>query len=349
MADGCVTAGTWSATRPGTPMAVPGGQTCLSAGGRPGLIFGGSGTIPNGRFVTVGSPSSAGLTAALAAAGLGSMGSRGFTFDDAGKVARPAVTPGDDYDLGPAAYLVIPQRRWMANLAGHYDFNPHMTGYAEASFSNNRVSMQLPPSGIGGNFLLNVNNPYLSASMQEVLRQLDLAETGTIRVTNGTSSLTTTAGDAPADVVVVVRGPDAPVRLVRKSRNMGVWLNSRPVLFEGAPGFYMTASTRPLSDIADFGQLRRLGVGVNHLRINAPEESRTVTRYGVRDVVVSRLGEDYLDWRRAVIRLKEAAQLYDTDPPPGCVCQPQKALPSYSRPKAIRMIMLNGKKSTAAK
>lgn len=120
--------------------------------------------------------------------------------------------------------------------------------------------------------------------------------------------------DRPADVVVVVRGPDAPVRLVRKSRNMGVWLNSRPVLFEGAPGFYMTASTRSLSDIADFGQLRRLGVGVNHLRINAPEERRTVTRYGVRDVVVSRLGEDYLDWRRAVIRLKEAAQLYATDP-----------------------------------
>ena len=72
--------------------------------------------------------------------------------------------------------------------------------------------------------------------------------------------------DTPADVVVVVRGPDAPVRLVKKTRNMGVWLNSRPVLFEGAPGFYMTASTRPLSDIADFGQLRRLGVGVDHRR-----------------------------------------------------------------------------------
>lgn len=120
--------------------------------------------------------------------------------------------------------------------------------------------------------------------------------------------------DSPTDVVVVVRGPDAPIRLVRKTRTAGVWLNSRPVLFEGAPGFYMTASTRPLSDIANFGELRRLGVGVDHLRIAAPEESRTVTRYGVRDVVVSRLGEDYLDWRRAVIRLREASALYNTDP-----------------------------------
>ncbi len=120
--------------------------------------------------------------------------------------------------------------------------------------------------------------------------------------------------DIPTDVVVVVRGPDAPLRLVKKTRHNGVWLNSRPVLFEGAPGFYMTASTRPLQHIADFGQLRRLGVGVDHLRIAAPEERRTVTRYGVRDVVVSRLGDDYLDWRRAVIRLREAAQLYNTDP-----------------------------------
>ncbi|PZQ45211.1 MAG: TonB-dependent receptor, partial [Phenylobacterium zucineum] len=80
MADGCVTASSYSATRPGTPMAIPAGQTCLTAGGRPGLIFGGSGTIPNGRFVPVGSPSSPSLTAALAAAGLSGLGSRGFTF-----------------------------------------------------------------------------------------------------------------------------------------------------------------------------------------------------------------------------------------------------------------------------
>ena len=120
--------------------------------------------------------------------------------------------------------------------------------------------------------------------------------------------------DTPTDVVLVVRGPDETIRLVKKTRHNGVWLNSRPVVFEGAPGFYMTASTRPLADIADFGQLRRLGVGVDHLRINAPEEASSVTRYGVRDVVISRLGEDYLDWRRAVIRLKETAGLYKSNP-----------------------------------
>ena len=117
----------------------------------------------------------------------------------------------------------------------------------------------------------------------------------------------------PSDVVVIVRGPEAPLRMARKTRVAGVWVNSRPVVFEGAPGFYMAASTRPLGEIASFGTLRRLGAGVDHLGINAPLEERTETRYGVRDVVVSRLGQDYLDWRRAVVRLKEQSGLYAAD------------------------------------
>lgn len=121
-------------------------------------------------------------------------------------------------------------------------------------------------------------------------------------------------GHDPADVVVVVRGPVRPVRLVRKVRVAGLWLNSRPVVFEGAPAFYVMASTRPLSDIAGFGVLRRMGVGLDHIRIDAPEEQRTVNLYGVSDVVISRLGDDYLDWRRAVIRLKEEEGLYRADP-----------------------------------
>lgn len=114
----------------------------------------------------------------------------------------------------------------------------------------------------------------------------------------------------PSDVVVIVRGPEQPVRIARKSRIAGLWVNSRPVVFQGAPGFYIAASTRPLDDIARFGVLRRLEAGVDHLAINAPAEQRIETSYGVRDVVVSRLGADYLDWRRAVVRLKMAQNLY---------------------------------------
>jgi uncharacterized protein (TIGR02186 family) len=117
----------------------------------------------------------------------------------------------------------------------------------------------------------------------------------------------------PSDVVVIVRGPEQPLRIARKSRVAGIWVNSRPVMFRGAPGFYQAAATRPLDEIAGFGVLRRLGAGIDHLSINAPAEERVETRYGVRDVVVSRLGADYLDWRRAVVRLKTRAGLYAED------------------------------------
>ena len=119
--------------------------------------------------------------------------------------------------------------------------------------------------------------------------------------------------DRPSDVVVIVRGPEQPVRIARKIRVLGLWINSRPVVFQGAPGFYIAASSRPLDDIARFAELRRLGAGVDHLAIHAPAEQRTETRYGIRDMVVSRLGGDYLDWRRAVVRLKAKAGLYAAD------------------------------------
>jgi uncharacterized protein (TIGR02186 family) len=120
--------------------------------------------------------------------------------------------------------------------------------------------------------------------------------------------------DRPSDIVVIVRGPETPIRIARKTQVAGLWLNSRPVVFRGAPGFYRVASTRPLTDIAGFGPLRHLGAGLEHLAIAAPLEQRVETTYGVRDVVVSRLGADYLDWRRAVLRLKEKAGLYAADP-----------------------------------
>jgi uncharacterized protein (TIGR02186 family) len=118
----------------------------------------------------------------------------------------------------------------------------------------------------------------------------------------------------PADVVVVIAGPEQPLRIARKSQVAGLWLNSRPVVFRGAPGFYRVASSKPLGEVARFGDLRRLGLGLDHLAISAPMERRIETRYGVRDMVVSQLGADYFDWRSAVIRLKQRAGLYSADP-----------------------------------
>ncbi|NVM76703.1 outer membrane receptor protein involved in Fe transport [Duganella sp. SG902] len=201
LGDGCVTAASWSATGPGTPLSVPSGQTCLSAGGRPGLVYSGSSTVPTGRIGNLplygSSSSNAALDAAMAAAGLRNMTSLGAIFDPTGKVVRPYTT-ADAFDLGPQSYVVTPQKRWVANAFAHYNFNEYATGYTEVHFSNNTANVQIAPAGAGANFLVNTNNPYLSAPMQEVLRQLDLKESGTSRITNGSQTLTTTPGDGLA-------------------------------------------------------------------------------------------------------------------------------------------------------
>ncbi len=202
LSDGCVTAASWRDDGAGVPLTPPAGQTCRQAGGIPGLIAGGSGDIPNGRFSGIPNPgsaqSNAALNAAYTAAGLGAMGAFGFTFDNAGATARPALDPQDRYNLALENYLIIPQERWMLNTFAHYDFNDKVTGYMEVHFSNNTVDQQLAPTNIGGTFLLDTNNPYLSPQMREVLRQLDLRETATTTVTAGTATYTNAPGDGRA-------------------------------------------------------------------------------------------------------------------------------------------------------
>ncbi|WP_284734441.1 TonB-dependent receptor plug domain-containing protein [Sphingosinicella terrae] len=198
-ADGCIVPGSGGRSRTGTPFPVPGGQTCTGAGGELGFINSGSGDIPNGRFSGIPVPGSAqsnpALDAAYAAAGLGGFGAFGFTFDDAGTTARPAIDPDDRFNLGPDNYLIVPQERWMINSFSHYDFTDWLTGYLELHYSNNVVSARLAPSNVGVNTLFDVDNPYLDPALQEVLRQLDLRETAVTTVSAGSATYT----NAPAD------------------------------------------------------------------------------------------------------------------------------------------------------
>lgn len=202
LSDGCVTAASYNPEGAGTPLSVPSGQTCAQAGGVQGFIFSGSSAVPDGRIgglPTVGSSGSTpGLDAALIAAGLQNMTSLGAIFSDDGKSVRPYQSPADSFDLSPDSYMITPQVRWMGNVFAHYDFNDHATGYLELHYSDNRADVQIAPTNITGNLLVDVDNPYLSPQMQAVLHQLDLKETGATTVTQGTLSLTTTPGDGLA-------------------------------------------------------------------------------------------------------------------------------------------------------
>ena len=210
--EGCVTADSWSDSLLGTSNGSS-AANCAASGGRMGFVFSGSGDIPNGRFtIPAGTRALPGVATALTNAGLGGMGDNGFTFDDAGSTARLTQRPADDFNLTLFNYLQVPQERWMLNAFTHYDFTEKAQGYLEFHFSNNRVDQQLTQSNIGADLLLNVNNPYLSAGLQEVLNQLDLAEVGTRTVTSGSATRTTVAGDGLAIITGGRRLVELPFR-----------------------------------------------------------------------------------------------------------------------------------------
>lgn len=112
------------------------------------------------------------------------------------------------------------------------------------------------------------------------------------------------------DIVVAVRGPQRDLRVMKQRRVLGIWVNAAPVRFEDVSSYYAVASTRPLSDFASFGALRRNAIGMAHLPLSAPETERTQTIFGVPGVRVSELGAEIVDYREAVVRSKSRQLLY---------------------------------------
>jgi uncharacterized protein (TIGR02186 family) len=97
------------------------------------------------------------------------------------------------------------------------------------------------------------------------------------------------------DVVVVVRGPERETVVRRKSRNAGIWLNTRSVSFGNAPGFYQIFSTKPVEEVVP-ASLRQLNeIGVDQLKLTP------VGRFSHEEVP---------NFRAALIDRQQAAGLY---------------------------------------
>ncbi len=56
---------------------------------------------------------------------------------------------------------------------------------------------------------------------------------------------------AQYDIVVVLKGPSAPIRMREKARILGVWMNAEATEFRSAPSFFAVASSRPIEQIVD--------------------------------------------------------------------------------------------------
>ena len=106
------------------------------------------------------------------------------------------------------------------------------------------------------------------------------------------------AVDGPGDVIVVVRGPNEPIVMHRKSRVVGVWANTATMTFEEAPSFYAVASSRPLEEITTEATLDLQRIGVDRLNLDL----------GLR--ASANLAKE---WEQALIRNMQRRGLYSAE------------------------------------
>ena len=97
----------------------------------------------------------------------------------------------------------------------------------------------------------------LPAGAEEIVAGLSQTEVSITSNFTGTEIIVYGAvkRDAPApktpplEVIVTVEGPSGPLNLRRKTRQLGIWINTDFVRIDSAPSFYAVATTAPLKDI----------------------------------------------------------------------------------------------------
>jgi uncharacterized protein (TIGR02186 family) len=67
------------------------------------------------------------------------------------------------------------------------------------------------------------------------------------------------------DIIVVLEGPEVPLVLHRKSRVLGMWMNTDSQRFQQVPLSYIASSTRKIQDITDKNTFKQLSLGIEAL------------------------------------------------------------------------------------
>ena len=91
--------------------------------------------------------------------------------------------------------------------------------------------------------------------------EVDSGFTGSTVILYGVKTLS-------GDIIVTLRGPEAPVVVRRKRQVAGIWINQDAVAFRDVPQFYAIADSRPIEEIMDLGALDRNQIGTEHILLN---------------------------------------------------------------------------------
>lgn len=74
--------------------------------------------------------------------------------------------------------------------------------------------------------------------------------------------------DTPADIVVVLKGPEQSILLREKQQRAGIWMNVAQARFRSAPAFYAIASERPIGEIVDERTAAIYELGIQSLQLS---------------------------------------------------------------------------------
>jgi len=72
----------------------------------------------------------------------------------------------------------------------------------------------------------------------------------------------------PADIVVILKGPDQSILMREKEKVAGIWVNADRARFRSAPSFYAMASSRPIEKIVDDKTAAIYELGVDKLQLS---------------------------------------------------------------------------------
>jgi len=126
-----------------------------------------------------------------------------------------------------------------------------------------------------------------------------------IQITSGFAGAELTlfgAIEGKGEVIAVVHGPYARggdliggrIDVVKKTRNLGIWTNGPYVRFDGVPGFYAIAASKPLEEVVTPEMRARYQLGVEAMNPQAIEAT----------------APDIADYAAALLRIREARGLY---------------------------------------
>lgn len=72
----------------------------------------------------------------------------------------------------------------------------------------------------------------------------------------------------PADIMVVLKGPDQSITMREKQKVAGIWINADSARFRSAPSFYAIASSRPIGRVVDERTAAIYEMGVDKLQLS---------------------------------------------------------------------------------